>query len=262
MKCLFNILKTEPDYARMLKAVQNGDLPLAASGLSGVHKAFVTASLVTHTGKKAVVITHDEPSAVSLKNDLTAMGLNALLFHTRDYNTTRMTGYSKEYEHKRIDTLSRVLDGAFDVFVMPIDAAVQYTVPPEILSENIITVTGADILDIQQFCDALVCAGYVRSDLCEGVGQFAVRGGIIDVFATGSENPVRIELWGDEVDSLSYFDIATQRRTENIDSIKIYPANELPFKAEELAQKIEDYVKSTKKLTDKIREFLKNDIER
>ena len=262
MKCLFNILKTEPDYARMLKAVQNGDLPLAASGLSGVHKAFVTASLVTHTGKKAVVITHDEPSAVSLKNDLTAMGLNALLFHTRDYNTTRMTGYSKEYEHKRIDTLSRVLDGAFDVVVMPIDAAVQYTVPPEILSENIITVTGADILDIQQFCDALVCAGYVRSDLCEGVGQFAVRGGIIDVFATGSENPVRIELWGDEVDSLSYFDIATQRRTENIDSIKIYPANELPFKAEELAQKIEDYLKSTKKLTDKMREFLQNDIER
>ncbi|MBQ2811724.1 MAG: transcription-repair coupling factor, partial [Clostridia bacterium] len=194
---------------------------------SGVHKAFVTASLVTHTGKKAVVITHDEPSAVSLKNDLTAMGLNALLFHTRDYNTTRMTGYSKEYEHKRIDTLSRVLDGAFDVVVMPIDAAVQYTVPPEILSENIITVTGADILDIQQFCDALVCAGYVRSDLCEGVGQFAVRGGIIDVFATGSENPVRIELWGDEVDSLAFFDIESQRRTDNVDVIKISPANEI-----------------------------------
>ena len=260
MRYLIDILKNEPDYARMLKAVQSGSLPLAASGLSGVHKAFVTASLVSHTGKKAVMITHDEASALSAKNDLASLGLNALLFTSRDYNIARMAGYSKEYEHKRIDTLSRVLDGAFDVVLMPADAAVQYTVPPSVLAENIITVKTADTLDMTQFCNRLITAGYVRSELCEGVGQFSVRGGIIDVFATGNDYPVRIELWGDEVDSLSFFDVESQRRDKNIESIKIYPANELPFSTDLLAERLENYIDSDKKITDLQRGFVEQDI--
>ncbi|MGN1320388.1 MAG: hypothetical protein ACI4U6_04645, partial [Acutalibacteraceae bacterium] len=178
MKCLIDILKTEPDYARLLNCVTSGSFPIAASGLSDVHKAFVSAALVTHTGKKAAVITHDEATAVALKNDLLSFGIDALLFQARDYNITRMAGYSKEYEHKRIDTLSRVLDGAFDVLVLSVEAATQYTVPPKILTDNIITINSADTIDVSTLCDCLVNAGYVRSELCEGVGQFAVRGGI------------------------------------------------------------------------------------
>ena len=261
MKCLFDILKTEPDYARMLKAVKQKFLPLAASGLSGVHKALVSAGLCVHTGKKIALITHDEATAFSIKSDIESLGMNTLLFTSRDYNIQRVTGYSKEYEHKRIYTLSRVLDGAFDVLVIPIDAAVQYTVPPEVLLKNTITINSADTLNIESFCKTLVDAGYVRSELCEGVGQFAVRGGIIDVFATGNDNPVRIELWGDEVDSLSYFDVTTQRRGENIESIKIYPANELSFCAETLVENLEKYLNTSKKLSDKTQEFIKNDIE-
>ena len=260
MKALFDIFKTEPDYARLLAAVQKGNLPAAASGLSNVHKAFAAAALKVHTGKKISLITPDEQTAVALKDDLESMGLNCLLFYSRDYNTERVTGYSKEYEHKRIDTLSRVLDGAFDVVVIPVDAAIQFTLPPEILKENIIEVSSTDAINIAEFCQRLVDAGYVRSELCEGVGQFAVRGGIIDVFATGNDYPVRIELWGDEVDSLSYFDITTQRRGENIDSIKIYPANELPFNPQELLQKLENYLKTTKKLTDEQQKYINGDI--
>ncbi len=260
MKALFDILKNEPDYARLLKSVESDSLPLAASGLSNVHKALLAAALNTHTGKSVAVVTPDEQTAVALKNDLVSLGLNALIFTSRDYNTQRMAGYSKEYEHKRIDTLSRVLDGAFDVVIIPVDAAVQYTLPPQILAENILTVNAADSIDISQFCEKLINSGYVRSELCEGVGQFAVRGGIIDVFATGNDYPVRIELWGDEVDSLSYFDITTQRRTENINQIKIYPANELPFEAESLAGKLEEYIKKDKKITDLQRGFIEQDV--
>lgn len=261
MKCLIDILKTEPDYARLLNCVTSGSFPIAASGLSDVHKAFVSAALVTHTGKKAAVITHDEATAVALKNDLLSFGIDALLFQARDYNITRMAGYSKEYEHKRIDTLSRVLDGAFDMLVLSVEAAIQYTVPPNILTDNIITITSADSIDVANLCDCLVNAGYVRSELCEGVGQFAVRGGIIDIFATGNSYPVRIELWGDEVDSLSFFDIVTQRRTESVDSIKIYPANELTVNAVSLAEKLENYIINDKKITDLQRDFIEKDIE-
>lgn len=260
MKCLLDILKTEPDYKRLLNAVNGGSLPLAASGLSGVHKALLSSALFLHTGKKAAVITPDEQTASAIKNDVDSFGLNTLLFTSRDYNINRVTGYSKEYEHKRIDTLSRVLDGAFDVLIIPVDAALQYTLPPEVLVQNIITVSSADSLDISQFCDRLVRAGYTRCELCEGVGQFAVRGGIIDVFATGNDYPVRIELWGDEVDSLSFFDVETQRRTDNIQSIKIYPANELPFNPDDLTLKLKEYIKKDKKLTDCARGFIEQDL--
>ena len=260
MKCLFDILKNESDYARLLSAVQKGSLPLAASGLSNVHKALLSAAIVTHSGKKLAIVTPDEQTATSLKSDLESLGQKCLLFASRDYNTERVTGYSKEYEHARVDTLSRVLDGDFDVVLITVDAALQYTLPPEVLKENIIEIGSADNLDITEFSKRLVDAGYVRSELCEGVGQFAVRGGIIDVFATGNDYPVRIELWGDEVDSLSFFDIETQRRTENIDSIKIYPANELPFNPSELAAKLDEYLQHTKKLTDEQKKYINGDI--
>ncbi len=262
MKCLFNILKTEPDYARLLKGVQDGYLPIAASGLSDVHKALVLSSLSSHTGKKLFVITADEPTAVSMQGDFGAMGINALILHSRDYNLTRIMGYSKEYEHKRIDTLSRVLDGAFDVVLIPADSAVQYTVPPEILKQSIININAGDTIDIAVLCQNLVSAGYTRAELCEGVGQFAARGGIVDVFATGSDYPVRIEFWGDEVDNISYFDVETQRRTDAVDSIRIFPANEMPFDATTLAQKIEDYIAKNKKLTAAQKEFMTQDVER
>ena len=195
MKCLFDILKTEPDYSRLLCAVQNGNVPLAASGLSNIHKALIAAALSEHTGKKISIIVPDEQTAVSIKDDIESLGLNCLIFASRDYNTERVTGYSKEYEHRRVDTLSRVLDGAFDVLLISADAAVQYTLPPRVLKDNILKISTADTLNIIDFCHKLTDAGYVRSELCEGVGQFAVRGGIIDVFVTGNDYPVRIELW-------------------------------------------------------------------
>ncbi len=262
MKCLFDILKTEPDYARLLKSVQNHELPIAASGLSEVDKALIISALSNHAEKKIFVLVSDEPTAVSMQGDLNSLGVNSLILHSRDYNLTRMTGYSKEYEHKRVDTLSRVLDGAFDVVLIPVDSAVQYTVSPEILTQNIINISIGDMVDIGELCKRLVNAGYVRAELCEGVGQFAARGGIVDVFATGSDNPVRIEFWGDEIDNISYFDIESQRRADAIDGIKIFPANELPFNAEVLAEELENYIDKNKKLTDLQKDFIIKDIDR
>ncbi len=261
MKFLFDILKNEPDYKRLLGAVGSGGLPLAASGLSLVHKAAVAAALNAHTGKKLLLITHDEASASILRDDLASMGTKAPLLPSRDYNLTRVTGYSKEYEQRRVDTLSRVLGGDFGVLVCSVDSAVQYTLPPQILRDNIITVSTGDTVDLKALSEKLVVAGYARSEITEGMGQFSVRGGIIDIFATGSAMPARIELWGDEVDSISLFNPHTQRRTQNVDSIKIFPANELPYNPEELAQKIEGYLGKAKKLDSVTAEQMRRDID-
>ena len=131
MKFINEILKKDPDYSSLLQAVQKERLPIVCTGLSMIHKAAVTAALYGATGRKIAVITHDEASANELKDDLRSQGLNCLNFPSRDYCIGPLSGYSKEYEHRRTDTLSKLLDGDFDILTISHDAAVQYTVPPE-----------------------------------------------------------------------------------------------------------------------------------
>ncbi len=262
MEFLFDILKEESEYARLLKDIKSGSLPIAASGLSAIHKALVSSAISKHTGKKLLILTEDEATAFSMCSDICALGLNAVGLPVRDYNLTQNAGYSKDYEHRRTDTLSKIIDGDFDIAVASVDSAIEFTVPPEILKENVFSLSLGDTVNTDDIAKRLVMSGYVRSELTEGSGQFSVRGGIIDIFPVNLKNPVRIELWGDEIDTVSEYDALSQRRTETLESIKIYPANELPFDAQDLKQKLEKLLKSSKKLTDKQRAKIESDTER
>ena len=260
MNFLNKRLLTEPDYKQLLNAVNAEKLPAAASGLSQIHKAAVVSALCEHTEKKILLITPDETSAHGIYDDLKSLGNEVGLLPCRDYNLVRASGHSKEYEHKRIYTLSGVLDGAFSVLVASLDSALQYTLPPEVLRENLIKISANDTVDLSLLTDRLLEAGYTRCELVEGSGQFSVRGGIIDVFPADAAYPVRIELWGDEIDSLSLFDPETQRRTDSIDSVVIPPACELPYNHQALAKRLGDYLKRSRSLTDKQREYIERDI--
>ena len=224
MKLINEVLKKDPDYLSLLNEVERGRLPIVCTGLSLIHKAIIAAALYEHTGKRVVLITHDEATAAELCGDINALGLKCLNFPARDLCIGDLSGYSKEYEHKRIDTLSAVADGAFDLLTISLDAAVQYTVKPEVLKSARFTLKTGDSADTSDLAERLINAGYTRSQLCEGSGQFSVRGGIFDLFPVNSEKPCRIEFWGDEIDSISYFDPETQRREENADEIEISPA--------------------------------------
>ncbi len=224
------------DYSELLKEVRNGRLPLVCTGLSAVHKAVIAAALREHTGRRVAVITQDEASAAELCGDFASLGYRALNFPSRDYCINKISGYSREYEHKRIATLSKVLGGAFDLLTISLDAAVQYTITPEALREAHFTLKAGDAVDLPKLCAWLTGLGYTRCELCEGAGQFAVRGGILDIFPVGSEKPCRIELWGDEIDTMAFFDPEEQRREESCEEIEIYPECETVFKPDELAE--------------------------
>ena len=259
MNILNDILLKDADYAELLKAVKS-ERPALCTGLSLIHKAVVTAAVYSHTNKKAVIITQDEAQAVSIADDIRSLGLEVLNFPLRDYCIGELTGYSREYEHKRTDTLSRLLDGAFDLLTVSVDAAVQLTVPPEILSANRFNIESGQSISTEELIEKLINAGYTRNELCEGKGQFAIRGGIFDVFPVNSDEPYRIEFWGDEIDIISAFDIETQRRNETKEKIEISPAGEVIFNNKELAEKLTEYLNSAKKLTDKQEQRLQSDI--
>ena len=260
MKLINEILKKDPDYLSLLNEVERGRLPIVCTGLSLIHKAIIAASLREHTGKRVVLITHDEATAAELCGDINALGLKCLNFPARDLCIGDLSGYSKEYEHKRIDTLSAVADGAFDLLTISLDAAVQYTVKPEVLKGSRFTLKAGDSADTSELAEKLINAGYTRSQLCEGSGQFSVRGGIFDLFPVNSEKPCRIEFWGDEIDSISYFDPETQRREENADEIEISPAAEVMFDPLKLAAKLKTEIPNPA-LTLKQRNILAKDAE-
>ena len=260
MKFLNDILFSQHEYALLLNDVEKQRLPLAATGLSGVHKAAVISALKAHTGKKITVITPDEATAHQITDDLKAMGVDTLDFPYRDYCLADIKGYSKEYEHKRTDTLSKLLGGDFDVLTMSLDAALQYTTPPEILEKAHFILKSHDNISTNDLIEKLILSGYIRSDICEGTGQFSVRGGIFDIFPTNSTTPYRIEFWGDEIDTISGFDTETQRRTDAVEEIVITPANEVLYNPQHLISRLEK-IKNDKKIPQNAISKIVSDIE-
>ena len=260
MEFLSKILKTDADFCSLLNDIEKGRMPLACTGLSLIHKAVVLKGILSLANKKAAVVTHGEAEAAELCDDARSLGINCLHFPLRDYCIGDFGGYSKEYEHKRTDTLSKLLDGDFELVCFSVDSACQLTVPPEILRNAIFSLKTGESISIEALTEKLLSCGYTRSEICEGKGQFSVRGGIFDIFPVNSENPLRIEFWGDEIDSISYFDADSQRRTEPIEKTEITPASEILYNPYKLADILTDYLKTGKHFTEKQKQRIETDI--
>ncbi len=243
MNFLNDVISQLREYKTLESSVQKGR-PTAAAGLTGVHKANAVTALCTRLRKKALVVVGDEQEGTQLVNDISSMGLRSLFYPLRDFCFREMSGISKEYEHKRIMALSTILKGECDVVVATIDAAAQFTIPPETLRESSFLLKVGEKAEIADIVSVLQASGYERCELVEGEGQFAVRGGILDVFITDEKAPVRVEFWDDEIDTINYFDTLSQRRTDYVEKIEISPSAEILEKDKAaLAEKIRQKAK-------------------
>ncbi|MBQ6700998.1 MAG: transcription-repair coupling factor, partial [Oscillospiraceae bacterium] len=147
-------------------------------------------------------------------------------------------GASAEYEQKRLSVLGRVLDGSCKIVVASVEAALQFTVPPGTYKYNTFSIKRGDCADLEELAKRLSRAGYERRSQVDGPCQFSVRGGILDFYSPQAEAPVRIEFWGDEADSVAYFDLETQRRTKEIEEAFIAPAREVLVESKESLVKL------------------------
>jgi len=182
---------------------------------------------VQDTNKTALLLAADEAEAQRICQDLTSMGLRSFIYPTRDFTFRNVESASREYEHQRIQVLSRILKHDCDVVVACMDAALQYTIPPNELEGRMIELKKGQTVSLEQVVQSLVRCGYVRAEQIDGTGQFAVRGGILDFFTPDAPYPVRIEFWGDEIDTIGLFDLESQRRTETVDAIMLAPSVEV-----------------------------------
>ncbi|MBQ8508336.1 MAG: transcription-repair coupling factor [Clostridia bacterium] len=216
--------------------------PIQVSGLSDGARAVFYAAVIRKIrescGLPALLIVADEKEGLRLSNALSELGLSPLTYPLRDFVFHNITA-SREYEHERLKALSAFAADStpYDCVITTPDAAMQYTIPVETLRADTITISMDNPCDMSALIERLEACGYVRAEMVDGVGQYSVRGGIIDIFPPYAEHPVRMELFDDEIDQMGWFDIMTQRKIENITSITITPAREIvttPAQREEI----------------------------
>lgn len=233
MNILSSRIRAEREYGQLLENLR-GQLrmenraPAMVTGLcEGAENAFL-AALVSEkiTSSPTLVIAHDEKTAASINAFLSGVGLRSMVYPVRDpvlYNIVS----SHDTEHERIAVLTALSEDGVDVVVTVPDAAIQYTIPRGRLEKATMTVSEGETHDIAALSAFLVSAGYVRGSLVDGKGQFSVRGGIVDIFPPQLPSPVRIEFFGDEIDSVYSFDIMTQRRVADVKKVTVTCAREI-----------------------------------
>ncbi|MBQ4574375.1 MAG: transcription-repair coupling factor [Clostridia bacterium] len=263
-------IRAEREYINILKTVDEMALrkkkaPMLVTGLcEGAGTLFLCALAADIVEKKQhpfLCIVPDEKQARILSEELSAAGLRAPVFGWRDFVYHNMTA-SREFEHGRLGILADICAGNIDVCIATPDAALQFTMPRATLEASMLTLTPGDEISPEAICEILVNGGYARVDTVDGAGQFSRRGGILDVFSPQSKNPARIEFFGDEIDSVSSFDIMTQRRLDMLDSYAVIPSREIAA-TDEVRGKIADdlRLRIRKAKDDRVRDMLAAELE-
>ena len=245
-------------FVDLSNQIENKKSPISISGLTDVGMVELLSAINQYNKKPILLITYNEIQAKQILEIIENFEKEkAVLFPKKEIVTYDFVAESKDLPYERIETLNKIKDKKNLIVVTTIEALMQKLPPKEILFKNILEFKVGDIYNLEELKKTLVNLGYSRCEFIEGRGQFSVRGGIVDI-SINENLGVRIEFWGDEVDSIRNFNITSQRSINTLDKIKIYPAHEfvLDNSIEEICKKI------TKKLTEeKQEEILEQDIE-
>ena len=244
-------LNTIPEVASLTQRVEAGGCPAAVTGLQPVQRACVGAAVAHATGRPVLFVCGDEREAQTICADLrTLLEKEPVVLPGREWQLRPGAIGSHAFEQSRLGALYALTEG-MTAAVATADALMARTLPPALLRRLTTEVSLGQRIDPAELARHLTEAGYVRCQQVEGVGQFALRGGILDVYSPMMDQPVRIEFFDDEVDSMGTFDPSTQRRVKNVHEARLLPAAEvLPGAAEggltglaarlkELAEKLE-----------------------
>ncbi len=215
------------EWSPVFRAVDAGKCPVLISGIGASSRAHAAAALRREMGFPLFVICPDDQSAEIMARDLeNLLGESALLLPSRELNLFAADSVSRGEEQKRLAALAALADGTPPISVCSVAALCQRSMPSQTLLEASFTINDGEDIAMEEVEKHLIRCGYVHRVQVEAPGQYSRRGGILDFYSPAYLNPVRIEFWGDSIDSMGLFDLQSQRRVENIDSCRILPSAE------------------------------------
>ncbi len=219
-----DILKSYPPYEGIVKNLNN--TPMSVSGIVESAQSQLIYALSRETKSSALVLCYSDMEARKLCSDMELYTDRALYFPSKEYVFYNIETSGHENERVRLSVAQKLKGGGEYIVVTSLDAALQYTADSDELSELCMEFQTGSRFTRGNLAERLVIMGYTREDGVEGAGQFAMRGGILDVFPSDSDNPYRIEFFDDEVDSIREFDVYSQRSLGKTDTVRVMPVRE------------------------------------
>lgn len=235
MTALIKALPKMKKFNDYINDVNKANFPITLSGLSDSQKAHFIYATRFYTEKPVLVITYNEIELKKIKENMNFFSDEDIyIFPKRDVIYYDIDTMNKDVTMDRLKLYTKLYNSESCVILTTVEALMQKTINKNSLFKNVLQLEVGGSILLETLISKLTILGYDRTDMVEGRGQFCVRGGIIDVFPLATENPVRIEFWGDEIDSIRVFDVESQRTIEAIRDISIFPAEEFLIDVEKL----------------------------
>lgn len=231
---LMKSLRESRDFKDILNNIENKKVPAGVFGLSDSSRAYVIGGLFQELDKPFVVFAQNDIEARDIFEDLSLYTTSVYFLPSKEVVFYNIEAISGDLRWERLKVIRKILSPGKKIIVTSIEALASKYVPVDLYREYTFKIKEGETVLLNELSVKLVQSGYNRVDLVEGRGEFSLRGGILDVFPPTSPDPYRIELFGDEVDSIRSFNTESQRSIERIKSIEIFPAKEMILKKENI----------------------------
>ena len=241
MNILINELENSKKFLEIINHIKSEKSPISLSGLSDMGKVQTIATLNNALNKNICVITYNQIQAKRLLKDIGYFTSKAAIFPKKELVTYDYIAESKNLPYERIEVLNNIHNNKINILILTIESVMQDIIPKNVLYKNNLNLKIGDTLNIDYLKQKLIDLGYERKDLIDGRGQFSIRGGIVDI-SISEKYGVRLEFWGDDIDSIRKFDIISQKSIEMLENIEINPSHEyiLEYKLDEVIKNIEN----------------------
>lgn len=248
MKTFYAPLSELAGIEQLKKDFEVTGQPVMISGCIDTQKIHLVHAAVNDY-RFRLIITGDEAKAREMQEDSRFFDKSSIYYPAKDFIFYSADVHGNQLAGERLRCIQKIIaaqDNKTNITVITtIDGCVDMLMPLQRYRDNIIHFKNSDIIDTEKLISKLVGIGYTRVQMIDGQGQFAVRGGIIDIFSYTDETPVRIELWDDEIDSIRFFDVESQRSVEKIQTYDVFPATEWILSEDEIDagfEKVKDEV--------------------
>ncbi len=237
---MYNPLEELQEYENLREDLKKGRGPVQVTGTLDSQKVHLMYELGEDLGEARgrggwkLAVTYDDSRAKEIYDDFCNFTSKVWLYPARDLLFYNADIHGNLITRQRITVLKALLEEEEGVVVTTIDALMDHLMPLKLWGSRVLTVEVGKTIDLEALKKELAAMGYERVAQVDGMGQFSIRGGIVDIFPLTEEVPVRIELWDDEADSIRTFDVESQRSVEELERAVIYPASEAVFTKEQL----------------------------
>jgi len=262
MKALLTPIQELGEHDEIKTLLRTPGKTLALSGCVDSQKLHLTYALSDEYRYK-IIVTFSDLKMKEIYDEYRFYDRNISIFPAKDLIFYQADVHGNLLTKERIDCLRNIIEGEPHTIVTTFSSLMSPIIPIEYLKENIIDINVSGTIDKEKLALNLVKLGYEKNYQAEAPGQFSIRGGIIDIYDLTEENPYRIELWGDDVESIRSFDSLSQRSIEKLDHITIYPATEMVLSKQQLQKGMEKIEAECDKQVKKLREtFLTSEAHR